>query len=467
MLTRLAPHLVRRLDFLIPVYSNERFKNFKLKCGLWLYDMMGGSKRKTLHERISAAEVRRRCPGIRQSNLTGGLVYSDCRTDDARHTLEVLKTACSHGATILNYARVSGLVHQNMRVRAVDVVDVIAPEGSEPVRICGRVIINATGVWSQNTCEMAGASPAMAIVPAKGVHITLSPSRLPIACAMLLPSPHDERFCFAVPWYDSIVVGTTDTLYEGTLDNVCVLDDEAQYCLDAVNAMFPDLKVTLTDVTGRYAGLRPLVSKVEADGSPSRSTSALSRGHHLSQSTDGLITITGGKLTTYRLMAEETGNLVASELRKINPSRAIPASKTRQIMLSGWNYAEPDQDQLVNCNKNVARSMGLSDSQAEYLHTTYGGNLQDVLMLTHKEHSLRLPIHPAHEYIRVQVIYAIRYESAITIEDVLARRIRLTITDKRAACEAGEIVSRLMAGELGWSEENRASELLKFINSQE
>lgn len=154
--SRLAPHLVRDLDFLIPLYGDERFKNLKLKCGLWLYDMMGGSKRKNLHKRISASEVHKRCPGIKSRSLVGGLVYTDCRTDDARHTLEVIKTACAHGATALNYAKVQALVHENMRVQAVDVIDALAPEGSEYTRIRGRVIINATGVWSQQTSAMAG-----------------------------------------------------------------------------------------------------------------------------------------------------------------------------------------------------------------------------------------------------------------------------------------------------------------------
>ncbi len=458
LLLRLAPHLVQELDFVIPLYKSERLKNLKLKCGLWLYDWMAGRRFQSFHRRVSASEVRRRCPGIDRQNLTGGLVYSDCRTDDARHTLEVLKTACDYGAVALNYAEVSNVDYMENGSHAVDVVNALEPGDGKPLRFRGRIVINATGVWSKQTADMAGGPFQSGVVPAKGVHITLSPSRLLLDCAILLPSPHDDRFCFAVPWYESIIVGTTDTAYDGDFDDVRVLDEEVQYCLDAVNLMFPAANVTPKDVTGKYAGLRPLVSP----SSQNKPTAALSRGHHLSQSDDGLITITGGKLTTYRVMAEETGDLVVQELLKRERYRKIRPGQTSCIMLSGWNYTEPDYPLLVACNKNVAKSMGLSDSQADYLHTIYGGRLQSVLAMTHQDQHLRLRIHRDYDYIWVQVVYAVRCESALTIDDVLSRRMRLTIINEEAAYQCSDSVSALMALELNWTEQQRAEELIAF-----
>lgn len=458
LLSKLAPHMVWSLPFVIPMYENERFKNLKLNVGLWVYDLMAGKRGKGFHKKVSRNEVRSLCPGVRQEGLIGGLVYYDCRTDDARHTLEVIKTACSHGAIALNYTRVAGIFKEDGRVRGVDVVDALAGVDAEVVRLSGHVVINATGVWSQKTTELTGRKSSTEVVPAKGIHLTFNKDRLPIQCAMLLPSPQgDKRFCFAVPWYDSIVVGTTDTAYDGDLDDVRVEDDEIDYCLEALNCAFPDAHFKRADITGTYAGLRPLVRSSGAKGS----TADLSRGHHLEESLDGLITIAGGKLTTYRPMASETVDVAVRALRIQNPWRSIPKSCTDKLMLGGWHNADA-VDRRTSMFVDMATVLGLSDNTANYLPTAYGAATSAVLELAIDDPSLREPISAAHPYILAQVVYAVRHESAQTLDDVLARRVRLSITDKQAALAAAETVSRLMAAELGWSENERASQLFEF-----
>jgi len=289
------------------------------------------------------------------------------------------------------------------------------------------------------------------------VHITLSKKRLPIDCAMILPSPSDKRFCFAVPWYDSIIVGTTDTAYDGDLENLRVEADELQYCLDSVNAMFPELKITASDVTGSYAGLRPLVQQKGASGS----TADLSRGHHLEQSSDGMISIAGGKLTTYRPMSEETVDLAVRALLEDNPSRRIPASKTHEIMLGGWQHPADARAQTGNFVVRAAM-LGLSEETGDYLPTAYGARTADIIALVESDPALAEPVSASHAYIMAQVIYAIRSEAARTLDDVLSRRIRLTITDLAGALACADSVSRLMAPELGWTESDRVKELDSF-----
>jgi glycerol-3-phosphate dehydrogenase len=467
LLARLAPHMVWSLPFVIPLYRKERFKNLKLSVGLWVYDLMAGKRGTGFHKRISRAEVQTRCPGVRSKGLIGGLMYSDCRTDDARHTLEVIKTASAFGAIALNYTRVKGIHKELGRVRGVRV---IGADGADAL-ICGRVVINATGVWTQQTSELSGASSSTEVVPAKGVHLTLSKDRLPIDCAMILPSPHDKRFCFAVPWYDCIVVGTTDTAYDGDIEKLRVEPDELQYCLDSVNAMFPDAHVTTDDVTGSFAGLRPLVQIKGASGS----TADLSRGHHLDESSEGLISIAGGKLTTYRPMAEETVDLAVRSLLVQDPTRKIAPSSTHEIMLGGWlsgGGCVPMAPlhlaavrSLISVFEVAARALGLSSETASYLPTAYGANTEAVLTLVAEDSSLGEPVSGSHPYILAQVVYAVRSEAARTLDDVLSRRIRLSITDRTGALECADSVSRLLAAELGWTEAERLDDLACFQNT--
>jgi glycerol-3-phosphate dehydrogenase len=459
ILSRLAPHMIWNLPFVIPLYSDEWFRNLKISVGLWIYDLMAGLWNPHAHKRISVSEVLKSCPGVRRDRLVGGLVYGDCRTDDTRHTLEVLKEACALGGVALNYTMVTGYQKEKGKISGVDVVDSRSVSAS-PVRIRAAVVINATGAWSQKTTELSGNQSDTVVVPAKGVHLTVSKERLPIDCAMILPSPSDKRFCFAVPWYGSVIVGTTDTAYNGSLENVRPEQSELQYCLDAVNAMFPGAKLTLADVTGAYAGLRPLVRPRSASGM----TADLARSHHLEQTADGLIVIAGGKLTTARVMAKDTVDLVAKILSRFSSAHKVPGCRTDSIRLGGWKISD-DVPHRIKAFGHAAWMVGLRDKTGGYLPTVYGARTGRVLKLCIDDRALCRLLVPGHPYIDAQVVYAVREEAARTIEDVLSRRIRLTIVDRQAALEAAHPVSHLMASELGWTEDERQAELSNFKES--
>lgn len=460
LLQKIAPHLVWSLPFTIPLYRKHWFKNLKLRVGLWVYDLMAGVIGNRFHKRISAQEVERRCPGIRRQGLIGGLIYYDCRTDDARHTLELIRSAAQNGATAVNYAGASGYLMEEGKIAGVLVRDTRYGANGQPVAVRARVVVNATGVWTQQTAELSGGASSVEVVPAKGIHITLRRSKLPLDGAMLIPSVHDDRFCFAVPWYDSIVIGTTDTEYRGDLDDVKVEPKEKAYILDALNAQFPGLQLTEAELSGSYAGLRPLLRLA---GGKRSSTAGLSRRHALWQAENGLITISGGKLTTYRPMAKETVDLCVGCLVAKQPGRTIAKSSTDQFMLGGWHEGgEHDVRQEMAKLEREAVNLGLEADTGRYLPTVYGRRTREVLELVRQQADLAARISAEHPYVLAQVIYAIRCEGALTIEDVLARRIRLTITDEKAALAAAEAVGELLAQEFGWSTAEHARQLKEF-----
>lgn len=457
---KLAPHMVWGLPFVIPTYSNQRLKNLKFRLGLTLYDAMaiGTGTAHPKHHTISREEVLRLCPGIESKGLTGGIVYTDCRTDDARHTLEVIKSACGHGAIALNYTKVVGLVHEDGRIAGVDVVDVLAPPEARPrIRLYGRVVVNATGVWTQKVSSLANAGCRTEVVPAKGIHITLSPDRLPLKSALIIPSVHDKRFCFAIPWYDSILVGTTDTAYDGDLEHVAVEPEEKRYILDALNAMFPEGRYTEQDITGEYAGLRPLIKDKR-----STATADISRKHRLDISDDGLVSISGGKLTTYRRMAREVVDHIVSRCLPPAVRRRTRPCVTDRLMLGGWQAGD-DVSGAIAVYRQTAVELGLAPDTAAYLPTVYGRRVSDLLKLVKGDPALGRKLSPAHPQILAQVLYGVWAEGARTVEDVLARRMRLAITDRRAAAAVCQLVADLMAGELGWNEDLKSSQVQQFL----
>lgn len=443
LLEKLAPHMVWRVPFVIPMYREDRLKNLKVRLGLCIYDLMAGFRGNGRHQRISREEVLQSSPGIRSEGLIGGLRYTDCRTDDARFTLELIRTACAHGAVVRNYCQVTELIREDGQVRGVTLRNA-GTRDSLTVNVRGKVVVNATGVWTQQTAELSGARSNLQIVPAKGIHIVLGTDRLAIKEAMIVPSARgDKRFCFAVPWYDSVLVGTTDTAYDGSFEEVTVDADEERYVLDALNQMFPDGHYTSADVRGRYAGLRPLIRENGAS-----STADVSRKHCLQRSPDGLVTIAGGKLTTYRRMAADTVDLVCSVIG------SAARCTTDSVMIGGWDCHHQCVLFLWHARRDSEQSL--------YLHMMYGRYMERVTQLIADDQSLFEPVAAGHPYVMAQVVFAVREEAARTIDDVLSRRIRLTITDKAAAAEAAEAVSRVMARELAWTESQRLSELTAF-----
>jgi glycerol-3-phosphate dehydrogenase len=433
---RNAPHLVHVLPFLVPILTRDGLVDRRiarlLGTAMWMYDLTGGLRIRKLHERISKADALAHMPTLRDQNLAGAYLYYDAQTDDARLTLTVARTAARHGATVVNHARVDGLLKDpDGRVRGARVV----ADGRE-IEVRAACVVNAAGVWSDDVRALdEGVNPG-SIRPAKGVHITIPWSKVRNDIAAIVPVRQDRRSVFVVPWGDFTYVGTTDTDYEGPLDDPQCDASDVAYLLGALNGALTE-PITEADVVGTWAGLRPLL---RAAGSAR--TADLSRRHGVHVSEGGVVTITGGKLTTYRRMAADTVDEVQRRLGG-RPTR----SPTKRLPLLGGEDFTP----APATNRAVAATEG-EPTLHEHLAGRYGTEAGAVLALAAADPSLRGPLVPGLPYVRAEALYAVRHEMARTLDDVLSRRTRARLLARDASAAAARDVARLLANELGWDD---------------
>lgn len=428
-----ASHLVRPLPFLVPSYGSRAGVR-AVSSALWMYDLAGGYRIGHVHRRLSPADALAQAPSLRTSGLTGAHLYYDAQTDDARLTLALVRTSVlDHGAVAANHCCVTRIDPGAAEVEA---------DGSR-FEIDASIVVSASGVWAD---QVAGASSS-SIRPAKGVHITL-PAELigPHAgrsdVALVLPVAADGRSIFVVPWPGTgrAYVGTTDTDYDGPLDAPTCTATDIDYLLTAVNAALTT-EIKSDDVVGSWAGLRPLVAGGPAGGR----TGDLSRRHRVTRTPEGLITITGGKLTTYRAMAEDTVDEVQAALG----SRG-PRARTATLSLRGSGGARPPAPKALGAECEHA---GQEGGVARHLAGRYGSESGVLMAMVAADPTLGEPLVPTLPYLRAEAIYAVRYEMARSVDDVLARRTRATVLARDASAGAAEAVARLLAPELRWSEE--------------
>ncbi|HYD09353.1 MAG TPA: glycerol-3-phosphate dehydrogenase/oxidase, partial [Acidimicrobiales bacterium] len=392
-----APHLVRVLPFLIPIFSSDGVVNPKLagafKQVLRGYDLAGGRRIGKTYEQISADDAVERVRMLRRDRTVGAFVYYDAQTDDARLTLAVARTAIDHGATVLTWAPVVDLLKDDAG-RAVG-VRVQPVDATEPIDVRATVVVNATGVWSDELRTLDEGADPDSIRPAKGIHITVPWAKVGNDIACVFPVPGDKRSIFVVPTADKVhtYIGTTDTDYDGPLDDPQCTPEDVRYVLDAMNASLEE-PLTEADVTGTWAGLRPLVKSAS-----SARTADLSRGHKVERSTSGIVSIAGGKLTTYRHMAADTVDEVMKAAGKRGKSST---DKLRLHGADGYDAA-------------LAVDARLADR--------YGGDAQAVLALVADDPSLGDPLVDGQPYLRAEAVFAVRHELARTLDDVLTRRI--------------------------------------------
>ncbi len=459
VLLRNAPHLVTPLPFLVPLFGRDGVVTKSVarsfSTALWLYDLAGGWRIGSRHRRIGRDEALGHLPTLRADELVAGFVYLDAHADDARLTLTVLRTAVlDHGAVAANYAGVTGLVADQMgMVCGARVSPAVMPgttgafgdvaEGPE-LSVRARVVVNATGVWADDVRAFAQGEHPHSLRPAKGVHLTVSATALPCDIAAVLPVKGDRRSVFVVPWPGSALtyVGTTDTDYDGRLDTPSCTPQDVDYLLGAVNASTTG-RLSRADVTGVWAGLRPLLAPSGARGLSAR-TADLSRRHSVRTSPEGLITVTGGKLTTYRKMAEDTMRHVVAVLGDRGGARR--ASITAHLRLHGAPASPTGaaSDHLeARYGTDAGRVRALAEGRPELLETVVAG----------------LP------YLGAEVVFAVREEMAQSVDDVLSRRTRAALQDARAAADAAPGVAALMGAELGWSPEQTAHHAEQFAAS--
>jgi len=424
VLRRIAPHLVRVQPFLLPVFTSDGLINRRLARALgtamWMYDMTGGLRIGKMHRRISKDAAVAHMPTLRASRLASAYIYYDARADDARLTLTIAKTAAEHGAAVVNDAAVVGFDKDAAgRVQGVRVV----VDGDE-LLVRARTVVNATGVWSDNVRALDEDRHPNSIRPAKGVHITVPWAKVRNDIAAVIPVPKDRRSVFVVPWGDFTYIGTTDTDYDGPLDDPQCTPEDIAYLLRAINAAVTT-PLTESDILGTWAGLRPLVK----DAGSAR-TADLSRRHSVTTSASGVVTVTGGKLTTYRRMASDTIDTVGRAM-------GVKArSRTDRLPLSGaagWDAA----------------------AVSSHLSNRYGSNSDAIRRLVQEHPELAGPIVPGLEYSKAEVVYAAREEMARSVDDVLARRTRARLLARDASAEAAAEVARLIAPILGWSAQDQ------------
>lgn len=410
-LHRNAPHLVHSLPFVIP--ACHWWEGPFYGIGMKAYDQLAGKLGLAPSRWLSREEALRHIPTIEREHLTGGVIYHDGQFDDARLAVTLAQTAVDHGAAVLNHAECAGLIKEHGKVRGALVRDV---EGGMEFEMRARCVINATGVFVDAVRQMDDAASPKVVAASQGVHIVLPREFLPGDSAIMIPRTDDGRVLFAVPWHGHVVVGTTDT----PRDEICMepraLPEERDFLMDHA-ARYLTRDPQPRDVLSIYAGLRPLVKR---DGAAN--TAVLSRDHTILISEGGLLTITGGKWTTYRKMAEDVVNR-AEELVRLDRR----SCKTASLMLHGATEIPV-----------TSEAWGV-----------YGTDSALVAGLARDCPSLAETIHPRLEYQKAEVVWHVRHEMARTVEDVLARRTRALFLDARAAIEAAPVVAQIMARELG------------------
>ncbi|MBD1366202.1 glycerol-3-phosphate dehydrogenase/oxidase [Mucilaginibacter sp. ZT4R22] len=412
LLLKNAAHLVSNQSFIIPNY--EWWSGLFYTIGLSLYDLLAGRLSFGRAKHISKKTLIERLPNIQQKGLYGGVVYHDGEFDDARLAINLAQTAIEQGATVLNYFRVVNLI-KDVQGSIAGVLAIDAETG-ETYDIKGKTVVNATGVFVDELLNMDKPGKKPMVRPSQGVHLVLNRSFMPGGDALMIPKTDDGRVLFAVPWHDKLVVGTTDTpLDQHSLEPVA-LPEEIDFILRTAGRYLTK-QPAKTDVLSVFAGLRPLA----APDKDSSATKEISRSHKLLVSASGLITITGGKWTTYRKMGEDTIDR-AIVVGKLPPSPC----RTRALLIHG-------------------SKAGVDRSSHLYV---YGSDGEALLRLAEENTAWKDKLHPHLPYIAAEVVWGIRYEMARTVEDILARRVRALFLDARAAIDMAPAIATIMAAEL-------------------
>jgi len=448
-----APHLVSPLPFLIPLFGRDGVVSKTLarsySSALWLYDLTGGWRIGERHHEVSKQEALDHLPTLNTDHLVAGFLYFDARADDARLTLTLARTAAiEFGAAMANYTPVVQMNTSGGAIRGARVQpDAGDPSSAFDVR--ARVVVNATGVWADDVRALDEGTHPKSIRPAKGVHVTVPADRLPCDIAAVIPVPKDKRSIFVVPWpgTDLVYLGTTDTDYAGPLDDPACTPEDVDYLLEAANNITTS-RLTRADVTGVWAGLRPLLAPER--GHVSERTADLSRRHTVMTSSDGVVTVTGGKLTTYRKMAQDTVDAVVRELGE-SPRRRRCVTKDLPLIGATTKTRDP-----VSMAQPHARLLG-----------RYGSESPRVLALADDRPELLEPAIAGLPYTLAELVYAAREEMAQTLDDVLSRRTRAMIQKAHATMAAAPAAAELLASDMGWSASEAAEQSAHFIESCE
>jgi glycerol-3-phosphate dehydrogenase len=443
LIDTLAPHLIRPVPFLYPL-KRGLWERVYAGSGLALYDLMaslsGNRGGIPWHRHVGRRRALALAPSLRSDVLTGALVYYDAQVDDARHTMFLSRTAMHYGAAVTSRTRVTSLVRSATGVTGATVLD---EETGESFDIQARCVVNATGVWTGDVESMAIEAPDFGVRSSKGVHLVVPKDRIDSEVGMILRTT--SSVLFVIPWGEHWIVGTTDTEWNLSREHPASTSTDIDYLLMEVNRVLRK-PLSLADIVGVYAGLRPLLTGVSA------TTSKLSREHAVSHPVRGLVSVAGGKYTTYRVMARDAIDQAALDLDRAEP---VPPSCTEQVPLLGAEgYAA-----ICNQRDHLAERFGISCRTVTRLLDRYGSLLREVLAPAENDPTLLNTVPGAPSYLRAELLYAASHEGALHLDDVLTRRTRISVDSLDrglvAAADAAEIVGEF----LGWTDTEKEDEV--------
>ena len=442
-MSTLAPHLVKPLKFIFPL-THRGWERVMMFGGFTLYDLMGGAKSVPMQKHLTRKGVLKVTPGLKEDAVVGGVRYYDTLVDDARHTMTVLRTAAEYGASVRTGTEVIGFEKDNRgRITAARVRDL---ETGRETTVKGKVFINATGVWNDKIQEMAGAEGKFTVHASKGVHIVVPKDALDADAALCFVT--EKSVLFVIPWGEYWIIGTTDTDWEKglSLPDPAPTKADIDYILDQVNQRVRN-KITREDIVGVYSGLRPLLS------GKSDSTTNLSRNHAVARVAPGLVSVAGGKYTTYRVIGKDAVDLAAKEL-----GFKVAESVTERTPILGADGYHA----LANQVPALARRYNLDENRIEHLLGRYGSLISEVLAPAADDASLLEPIPGAESYIWAEARYAVTHEGALHIDDIVSRRLRVAIEFADRGVAAAQPIAEFVAPLLGWDQNDIEREVSQF-----
>jgi len=445
LLNTIAPHLVRPVTFLYPL-QHRVWERVYIGAGILLYDVLallsGTRQRLSWHKHLTRAGARRELPGLAPDALVGAIRYSDAQVDDARHTMAVVRTAVGRGAAAANRASVISLVKDGDSVSGAVIVDL--ETGAKRTVQAAQTII-AGGVWTDQLEELGGSDAGLVVTASKGAHIVVERKRIPGSSGIILRT--EKSVLFVIPWGEHWIIGTTDTEWSLGKAHPSVSAYDVEYLLEHVNQVLEN-PLTLDDIQGVYAGLRPLVS------GNTQQTTRLSREHHIDHPLANLTVIAGGKYTTYRVMAKDAVDAAFAKVKRV-----VAKSKTSALPLAGAaEYAA-----MWGNRQQLANRSGLSLDRVESLLQRYGSYVGDVLRLVEEDHTLGNPLPSNDEHLAAEVVYAVTHEGALHLDDVLTRRTRLSIESWDRGVDSASLAAELMAPILGWNAARRDREVRVYL----
>jgi len=451
LLLKLAPHLSAPRPFIYLNYHGYPESMFKLNVGLTLYDWFAGNPAERKHRMLPTKELLREEPCLNSAGLNGGAWYYDSLTDDARLTIDTMKAACAAGALASNYMEVTGFVRKSGQIAGVKVIDRLSGDAGE---IRARQVINATGVWADEVRLLEEQVTDRRMRPAKGVHIVLSKQDFPLNHAVFLRAPRDRRVVWPIPALDGdlVYVGTTDTDYKDSLDHVTATKDDVTYLLEVANFTIPGRNLTREHIVASWAGLRPLV-RPQANVS----TSKTSREHQIIASPSGLLSITGGKLTTCRVMGLQVVDAALRAMERRDGLKGAGPSTSHLHPISGGDINADFHARV----KAAASSLGLSTAVADRLASRFGSNFFAIARLMDTDPTARRAL-GAHNVTAAEVRYAVQEEMACTLTDFMDRRSALVYWNRDGGASIAEAAAAEMGRLLNWSEAEQQRQIAAY-----